>query len=129
MDRLFIALAGLYGTTAVALGAFGAHGLRNAIGSGSDLDDRLRWWETAAQYHLAHALAIGLCAWLVSRGPGWPARVAGFAFVIGAAIFSGTLYAMALGAPRVLGAITPLGGLAMIVGWCAVVGAAVLKPR
>ena len=129
MERLFIALAGLYGTTAVVLGAFGAHGLRNVVADAADSADRMRWWETAAQYHLAHALGIGLCAWLVSRGPGWPARLAGFSFAIGVAIFSGTLYAMALGAPRFLGAVTPLGGLAMILGWCAVVGAALRKAK
>ena len=124
MDRFFIVLAGVYGSLAVGLGAFGAHGLRGMLRDAPDAADRLGWWQTAAHYHLVHALALGLCAWLASRGEGMSARVAGYAFALGVVIFSGTLYSMALGGPRWLGAITPIGGVSLILGWVAVVVAA-----
>lgn len=78
---------------------------------------RMGWWETAAQYHLMHAVALGLVAFVLSKGSSAMGNAAGFAFAGGIAIFSGTLYAMALGGPRWLGAITPIGGLSLIVGW------------
>lgn len=97
-------LAGL----AVALGAFGAHGLKARIGA-----EQLGWWKTGVDYQMWHALAVlalGLC--------GWPrARLPACLMASGAILFAGTLYAMALGAPRWLGAVTPLGGIAMIAGW------------
>jgi uncharacterized membrane protein YgdD (TMEM256/DUF423 family) len=98
------ALAGL----AVALGAFGAHGLKSRVGA-----EQLGWWQTAVEYQMWHALAVlalGLSGLRFGRLPGW--LMAG-----GAVLFSSTLYAMALGAPRWLGAVTPLGGIAMIAGW------------
>lgn len=119
-ERTLTALAGVYGALAVALGAYGAHGLQRALEGAVDADARLAWWKTAALYHLAHALAIGLSAWLASRRARG-ATASGALFAIGVAIFSGTLYAMALGAPRWLGAITPIGGLSLIAGWVAVV--------
>jgi uncharacterized membrane protein YgdD (TMEM256/DUF423 family) len=124
-ERRLVGLSGVYGFLAVAFGAFGAHGLRGILSDVEDAAVRLDWWETAARYHLVHALAILGCAWLASRGPGRAARVGGVAFALGALVFSGTLYAMALGAPRWLGAVTPLGGVALLVGWACVVGAAV----
>src|SRR5690606_613945 len=84
---------------------------------------RLGWWETAVLYHLVHALALGLAAWSSSRSPR-AAAVAGGAFALGVVLFAGTLYAMALGAPRWLGAVTPLGGVSLIVGWLGVIAAA-----
>lgn len=98
------ALAGL----AVVLGAFGAHALKSRLGAQS-----LGWWQTAVEYQMWHALAVlglGLCGLRWTRLPAW--MLAG-----GAIVFSGTLYAMALGAPLWLGAVTPLGGLLMICGW------------
>lgn len=128
MERLFIALSGIFGATAVGLGAFGAHGLRPWLeANADDPAQRLGWWETAAHYHLAHAVAIAICAWLVTRGAAIAPKIAGFAFALGILLFSGTLYAMALGAPRILGAVTPLGGLAMIVGWTALALSALRK--
>jgi uncharacterized membrane protein YgdD (TMEM256/DUF423 family) len=99
-----------WGFLGVALGAFGAHGLKARVGA-----EGLGWWQTAAQYHLVHALAIvaaGLLRAQTGRGD-----AAGWAFLLGSLLFSGTLYAMALGGPRGLGAVTPLGGLGMLAGW------------
>ena len=100
----------LWGLLGVGLGAFGAHGLRTTASA-----EGLAWWETAARYHLVHALALVLLGLLQHHRPGGDA--AGWAFLAGSALFSGTLYAMALGAPRWLGAITPVGGAGMLLGW------------
>jgi uncharacterized membrane protein YgdD (TMEM256/DUF423 family) len=100
-DGLAIFLA-LSGAIAVIAGAYGAHGA-----SGKAVE----WLRTGAEYQMIHALA-GLYAVSRPKGGG-PAAL----FLLGAAVFSGTLYAMALGAPHWLGAITPLGGLGMILGW------------
>lgn len=95
-------LAGLSGAMAVAAGAYGAHG---ATGQAAE------WLKTGSQYQLAHAVAaLVAVAALRAQGPAW-------LFVAGAAIFSGTLYLMAFGGPRVLGAVTPVGGLLLIAGW------------
>ncbi len=105
MPRLTIA-AGLVGFAAVALGAFGAHALDGGLDS-----QALDWWRTATLYALVHAaaaLAIALAGRLAA---------AGWAFIIGTAVFAGTLYAMALGAPRMLGAVTPVGGVLLLAGW------------
>ena len=102
-------LAGIAGALAVALGAFGAHGLQARVDATA-----LGWWETAARYHLVHAVALGL----VAAHPATP-RIAGWLFVGGILVFSGSLYAMTLTGVRGLGAITPLGGLCLIGGWVA----------
>ena len=117
MARLFITLAGVYGALAVGLGAFGAHGLRSRLEPLDEGAKRLGWWETAAHYHLTHALALGLVAFVLARQESTSGAAAGYAFAGGVLIFSGSLYAMALGAPRWFGAITPIGGLALIAGW------------
>jgi uncharacterized membrane protein YgdD (TMEM256/DUF423 family) len=107
-------LAGLTaaaGASAVLLGAFGAHALRGVLdGEGREL------WHTASQYHFWHALALAIACLLP---PGRAGRTAVVAFALGIVLFSGSLYALALGAPRWCGAITPLGGVAFIVGWIA----------
>jgi len=121
MSKIFVMLAGLLGFSAVALGAFGAHGMRSRLESLPDGLKRLEWWNTAAHYHLIHALALGLAAWLVSRGAGTSAVLAGWCFVGGVALFSGSLYLMTITGQMKLGAITPLGGLLFLVGWGAVV--------
>ena len=86
--------------------------------------ERLDWWRTAASYHLAHALALGLVAVLIARSASTALSVAGFAFLVGIALFSGSLYAMVLSGVRGLGAVTPIGGLAFLVGWGALAWAA-----
>ncbi len=118
MDRILGALSGVLGFLAVGLGAFGAHGLRSYLARQPDGEQRQAWWETAAHYHLTHALAIGLCAFVVTRSAGASAgSIAGLCFTGGILVFSGSLYAMTLGAPRWFGAITPIGGVLMLVGW------------
>ena len=94
-------LAALSGAIAVAAGAFGAHGASVPA---------VEWLKTGAQYQLIHVVAALVALRIEARGPAW-------LFVIGAAIFALTLYAMALGAPRWLGAITPIGGALLIGGW------------
>lgn len=120
MSRIFIILSGLLGFSAVALGAFGAHGLQSRLGSLPDGIKRLDWWNTAAHYHLSHALALALAAWLVHRGAGASALVAGWAFVGGVALFSGSLYLMTITGQTKLGVVTPFGGLLFLVGWGAI---------
>ncbi|XZG70138.1 DUF423 domain-containing protein [Chitinibacteraceae bacterium HSL-7] len=95
----------------VALGAFGAHGLKARL-----TPEALGWWHTAVQYHAWHALGLlALAALPVSR----PALAtwSGWLLLAGIVVFCGSLYAMALGAPRWFGAITPLGGSAWLVAW------------
>ena len=111
----WLAGSGVSGFLAVALGAFGAHGLQARLADAADAAKRLSWWQTAAHYHLMHALALAVVAFTYERAA--QARYAGAAFVLGTLLFSGSLYAMALGAPRALGALTPLGGAAYLVGW------------
>jgi uncharacterized membrane protein YgdD (TMEM256/DUF423 family) len=104
-------LVGLVGASAVLLGAFGAHALRGVL----DAPSR-ELWHTAVDYHVWHALALALAAGL---GRGRSGRFALAAFAIGIVLFSGSLYALALGAPHWTGIITPFGGLAFIAGWIA----------
>lgn len=125
MDRVFLVASGILGFLAVALGAFGAHGLARKLSSLPDFAKRMEWWHTAAQYHLVHALAVAIAAWLASRGSGGASTVAGWAFVGGVALFSGSLYAMTLTGVRGLGAVTPIGGLLFLVGWASLVVAAI----
>lgn len=94
-------LAALSGAIAVAAGAFGAHGA-----SGPAVD----WLKTGGHYQLIHAVAALVALRVEARGPAW-------LFVAGGAVFAGTLYLMALGAPRWLGAVTPIGGALLIGGW------------
>ena len=104
-------LVGITGASAVLLGAFGAHALRGVLDArGAEL------WHTAVNYHAWHALALAVAAGL---GRGRSGRVAMAAFVVGIVLFSGSLYALALGAPRWIGIITPFGGLAFVAGWLA----------
>jgi uncharacterized membrane protein YgdD (TMEM256/DUF423 family) len=112
MDRTFFALGTLFAGLAVAAGAFGAHGLRGRIDA-----DMLTVFETGARYQMYHALALLAVAWAATRWPDGYASAAGWCFVMGITVFSGSLYALALSGVRVLGAITPLGGVALLVGW------------
>jgi uncharacterized membrane protein YgdD (TMEM256/DUF423 family) len=115
--RTGAALAGL----AVLLGAFGAHGLESRLSP-----EMLEIFETGVRYHFYHALGLCVVAWVVARNPEVPAaRLAGLLFVVGIVIFSGSLYALALTGARWLGAITPVGGVAFILGWATLAVAAV----
>jgi len=106
------ALLGLFG---VAAGTFGAHGLKHIVVTAEALD----WWRTGVLYHLVHALALVAVGILARAEPTRALRVAGICFLVGTLIFSGSLYALALGAPRWFGAITPIGGLGFLAGWIA----------
>ena len=108
------------GFVAVGLGAFGAHGLEGRVGA-----EGVDWWTTGSQYLLVHAVAVLACG-LTGR-PGL-VSVGGWTIGVGALVFAGTLYAMALGGPRWLGAVTPLGGLGMLAGWGMVALAALRSP-
>jgi uncharacterized membrane protein YgdD (TMEM256/DUF423 family) len=112
MERIFFLLGSLSGLISVALGAFGAHSLRDRLTS-----DLLAVFETGVRYQMYHALALLLAAWAVNRWPGPLTIAAGWLFVAGTLIFSGSLYALGLSGARWLGAITPLGGIAFLGGW------------
>ena len=111
----------LYGALGVALGAFGAHALRGVLDAAA-----LSTWHTAVEYQLWHALALILVS-AALRESRWQ-RISMLAFIAGIALFSGSLYALALGAPRWLGAVTPLGGLSLIAGWLAAAAASRARP-
>jgi uncharacterized membrane protein YgdD (TMEM256/DUF423 family) len=112
MERHFLGIGALSACVAVAAGAFGAHGLRDVVSA-----DRLVVWETAARYQMYHALGLLIVAYLASQKAGGPARIGGWLFIAGTILFSGSLYALTLTGITILGAITPLGGLAFIAGW------------
>lgn len=112
MDRTFFGLGALSAFLGVAAGAFGAHALRSRLSP-----DLLAVFETGARYQMYHALALLAVAWAVTRWPGALTTWAGWLFVTGTILFSGSLYALALSGARWLGAITPLGGLAFLAGW------------
>lgn len=118
----FVFLGSLNLMLAVILGAFGAHGLKARVGA-----EQLAWWQTGVQYHAWHALGLlGIGLLLLLQPALAQARTAGWLLQAGIVVFSGTLYAMTLGGPRWLGAITPIGGTLMILGW-AVLAWATLK--
>ncbi len=105
-------LAALFGFLGVALGAFGAHALKaRLLAAGTH-----ELWHTGVFYQLIHAACLLALAFAPAPTPPWLRRSA-LAFAAGITVFSGTLYLMALGAPRWLGAITPLGGLCLLAGW------------
>ncbi len=122
MDRIFFALGAVSAFVAVAAGAFGAHGLEGRIPA-----ERLTTFETAARYHMYHALGLVAVAWATTRWPGSLTTWAGWLFVAGTLLFSGSLYALSLSGIRWLGAITPLGGVAFLAGWACLAWAALQR--
>jgi len=114
--RVILAVAALLGATAVLLGAFGAHALRNTLD-----EHALATWHTAVEYQFWHVLAAVAVAQAARDGASTCLRIAAVAFVAGIALFCGSLYALALGGPRIVGVITPFGGVAFVVGWFALV--------
>jgi uncharacterized membrane protein YgdD (TMEM256/DUF423 family) len=111
-ERLLGAIGGILAFASVAAGAFGAHALRARLSP-----ELLATFETAARYQMYHALAIVLAALAYGRWAGHHALWAGWAFVIGSAVFSGSLYLLTLTGTRWWGAITPIGGVTLLVGW------------
>lgn len=104
---------------AVALGAFGAHGLRDALTA-----EMKAVFETGVRYQAYHALGLFVVAWLSSRFPARGVTAAGWCFLAGIALFSGSLYALSLTGIKRFGAITPLGGLLFLAGWLSLLLAA-----
>ena len=112
MERIFFMLGSTFAGLAVAAGAFGAHGLRERLSP-----DLLAIFETGARYQMYHALALLVVALVAGRVPSAAATAAGWCFVAGILVFSGSLYVLALSGVRWLGAITPICGVAFLVGW------------
>ena len=116
MDRIFFGLGALSAMVAVAAGAFGAHAMKARLSS-----EYLAVFETAARYQMYHALALIAAAWAVTRWPGALPVWAGWLFVAGTALFSGSLYILSVTGIRWWGAVTPLGGVAFLAGWLCLV--------
>lgn len=112
--QAFVVVA-VVGALAVMLGAFGAHGLKGFLETAADGPQRLQWWNTAAHYHLVHAVLAGVFALLARTST--QAKTGLILCCAGVVLFSGSLYAMTLTNVKVLGAVTPLGGLAFIAAW------------
>ncbi|WP_029888734.1 DUF423 domain-containing protein [Polycyclovorans algicola] len=124
MTPLWLALAGAYGAVGVALGAFGAHGLRARV-----TPERLAVWHTATEYHLLHAVVLlGLALWLRIAPQAPLVSAAAACIAAGVLVFSGSLYVLVLADLRWLGAVTPLGGVLLIIGWVLIVVAAFRQP-
>lgn len=120
VDRTFLLLGAVAAFLGVTLGAFGAHGLRGRL-----TPEMLAVFETAVRYHIYHALALLLVSVVMGRMSGWLIQTAGWCFVAGIVLFSGSLYALALSGATILGAITPIGGLAFLAGWACLAFAAI----
>ncbi|HWP23649.1 MAG TPA: DUF423 domain-containing protein [Candidatus Binatia bacterium] len=119
MERFFFAAGSLLALLAVALGAFAAHALKLRLSQ-----DMLNIFETAARYQMYHALGLLAVAWASARWPESGAPLAGWSFIFGIIVFSGSLYLLALTGIRWLGAITPVGGVAFLIGWAILIWSA-----
>ena len=119
MDRTFMFVGALLGFVGVGLGAFGAHGLKGRLSA-----EMLAVFETGVRYQMYHALALLALGAMMTRLEGRAVVVAGWSFTAGILIFSGSLYALALSGVTMLGAITPIGGVAFLIGWIALAIAA-----
>jgi len=119
MERLFVLVGSLSALIGVAAGAFGAHALRVRLPP-----DLLAVFETGVRYQLVHSLALLAAAWATARWPGRATTAAGAFFAVGILLFSGSLYLLALTGTRGLGVVTPFGGVAFILGWACLAGAA-----
>jgi uncharacterized membrane protein YgdD (TMEM256/DUF423 family) len=120
MDRTFAVAGALLAFAAVALGAFGTHALADRL-SPSDMEI----FETAVRYHLAHAVGLLGVAWAWSRWPVGGVAMSGWLIMAGILIFSGSLYLLVLTDTRWLGAVTPVGGVALLLGWASLAWAIV----
>src|ERR1022692_4706813 len=112
MNRTFVSLGSGFAFLAVALGAFGKHTLEKQLSSAS-----LEIWQTAAHYHLIHAVALVATGILATHVNTKAVRISGWLFAAGIVIFSGSLYALAVTGIKILGAITPFGGLCFLAAW------------
>ncbi len=121
--RIFLASGALLGFLGVAAGAFGTHGLRERLSP-----EMLNIFESGVRYQMYHALALLAVGWLADRSPSLPVNLAGWLFIAGTVVFSGTLYVLSLTGVRGWGAVTPLGGLALLAGWVCLAWAAWSMP-
>ncbi len=113
MARFFLMMGAISGFFAVVIGAFAAHGLKQTLAPAA-----IDVVKTGVQYQMYHALALVLVAlWLSHKPAARGLKAGGLAFILGSLLFCGSLYALALGAPRWLGPVTPLGGLCFLIGW------------
>lgn len=117
--KFWLLLAAVNGFLSVGFGAFGAHGLKNKVGA-----VELTAFETGAQYHMYHALALVAVAWLATQTQNLSVTVAGSAFIAGILLFSGSLYFLGVTGSRSLVLLTPLGGTAFLIGWICIAVAA-----
>lgn len=113
MARQFVVAAAVLGALGVALGAFGAHGLEATLESNESIDT----FNTASQYHMYHVLALIGVGWLASLRLSRTIRWGGYLLIVGILLFSGSLYGLAVFDIGILGAVAPLGGTALIIGW------------
>ena len=116
MERLFFLVGSISALIAVGLGAFGAHGIKGRL-----TPEMLNAFEVGVRYQMYHALALLAVAWALSRWPRAEITVAGWLFIAGTIIFSGSLYLLSLTGVRWIGAITPIGGVAFLLGWLSLV--------
>ncbi len=112
MDRFFFIAGAIAAFIGVALGAFGAHSLRTKL-----TPEMLNIFEVGVRYQMYHAMGLIAVAWAITRWPEINLNAAGWAFIVGIVIFSGSLYLLSITDTRWLGAITPIGGLAFLIGW------------
>jgi len=119
MARLFFALGALSGFLGVALGAFGAHALKGRLDT-----DLLATFEVGVRYQMYHAFALMAVGWAQTRWPGTVLTASGWLFVVGTVIFPGSLYLLSLSGLRWLGAVAPIGGIALLAGWLCLAWAA-----
>ena len=112
MDRFFFLSGAVAAFIAVALGAFGAHSLKTKLSA-----DMLNIFEIGVRYQMYHALGLIAVAWAMTRWPEANLNAAGWAFIVGIVVFSGSLYLLSATDIRWFGAITPIGGLAFLIGW------------
>jgi uncharacterized membrane protein YgdD (TMEM256/DUF423 family) len=122
--RIFLVIGALLGFLGVAAGAFGTHGLRERLSP-----EMMNIFEIGVRYQMYHALALLAVGWLADRSPSLPVTLAGWLFIGGTVVFSGTLYVLSLTGVRGWGAVTPLGGLALLAGWACLMWTAWSIPR
>jgi uncharacterized membrane protein YgdD (TMEM256/DUF423 family) len=118
VERVFFTFGCALGFTGVALGAFGAHALKAHLAA-----EQLATFEVGVRYQLMHALALLAVAWACTRWPGRAVQASGWLFIAGTLLFSGSLYALTLGGVRGLGIVTPIGGVALLLGWLCLLAA------
>jgi uncharacterized membrane protein YgdD (TMEM256/DUF423 family) len=120
VDRTFLLIGSVAAFLGVALGAFGTHTLRGRVAP-----EMLAAFESGVRYQMYHAIAILIVGLVMGRMSGWLIQTAGWCFVAGIVLFSGSLYLLALSGVTILGAVTPLGGLAFLAGWACLAFAAI----